>query len=76
MALLKKQEDICLKLGDQSALQASYGNQAIILRDSGRLDNAMALFQKQEAIARKLDDQNSLQLSYGNQESSCEFGGS
>ncbi len=45
----------------------SYGNQAIILRESKRLDDSMALFQKQEAIARKLDDQNSLQLSYGNQ---------
>ena len=35
MALLKKQEAICLELGDQAGLQWSYGNQALILQDLG-----------------------------------------
>jgi tetratricopeptide (TPR) repeat protein len=54
MALHKKQEAICLELGNQDSLQLSYGNQAIILQAWGRLDEAMNLLKKREAICRQL----------------------
>jgi hypothetical protein len=43
-------------LGDRAGLQASYGNQALILQDWGRLEDAMALLKKQEAICLELGD--------------------
>jgi tetratricopeptide (TPR) repeat protein len=67
LALYKKSESICLKLGDQDSLQIGYGNQALILRDWGQLESALALFKRQEAICLKLGNKDSLQRSYGNQ---------
>ena len=67
LVLLKKQEEICLALGNQDGLQRSYGNQALILQDRGRLDEALALLRKQEEICLDLGNQDSLQRSYGNQ---------
>lgn len=49
MALLKKQEAICLELGNKHGLKSSYGDQAGILKAGGRLDEAMALHKKEEA---------------------------
>jgi hypothetical protein len=43
-------------LGDRAGLQASYGNQALILKDWGRLEDAMALRKKEEAIGLELSD--------------------
>ena len=43
MELHKKQEALCLELGNKGHLQASYGNQAVILRRLGRLEEAMAV---------------------------------
>jgi len=43
--------------GDTGSLQAWYGNQALILQDWGRLEEAMALLKKQEAICLKLGKQ-------------------
>ena len=51
MALHKKEEAICLELGNKDGLQGSYGNQALILKAWGRLEEALALHKKQEAIA-------------------------
>jgi tetratricopeptide (TPR) repeat protein len=48
-------------------LQASYGNQALILRAWGKLDEAMALHKKEEAIGEELGDKDGLQICYGNQ---------
>jgi tetratricopeptide (TPR) repeat protein len=67
MALLKKQEAICLELNDRTSLQRSYGNQAVILQAWGRLEEAMALHKKKEAICLELNERASLQISYGNQ---------
>jgi tetratricopeptide (TPR) repeat protein len=67
MALLKKQETICMELGNKEGLAQSYGNQALILKDSGRLQEAMALHRKQEEICLDLGDKDGLQSSYGNQ---------
>ncbi len=67
MALHKKEEAICLELDDKDGLQASYGNQALILKAWGRLEEAMALLKKQEAICLELGNKDSLQSSYGNQ---------
>jgi hypothetical protein len=67
MALHKKQEAICLELGNKNGLQISYGNQAVILQAWGRLEEAMALHKKKEAICLELGNKNGLQISYGNQ---------
>ncbi|HEY4930967.1 MAG TPA: hypothetical protein VII23_05305 [Terriglobales bacterium] len=67
MALHKKEEVICLELGDKDGLQVSYGNQAGILEDWGQMEDAMGLLKKQEAICLELGDQDGLQRSYGNQ---------
>jgi hypothetical protein len=48
-------------------LQRTYGNQALILQDWGRLEEAMALHKKKEAICLELGDKDGLQVSYGNQ---------
>ena len=44
-----------------------YGNQALILKTWGRLDEALKLHKKEEAVCLKLGDKNGLQASYGNQ---------
>jgi tetratricopeptide (TPR) repeat protein len=67
MALHKKQEAICLELGNKDGLQRSYGNQAIILQAWGRLEEAMALHKKEEAICLELGNNDGVQISYGNQ---------
>jgi len=54
MALHKKQEEICLELGNKDSLQRSYNNQAIILRIQRRLPESLALLEKQEAICLEL----------------------
>ena len=69
LALHKKQEAICLELGDKAGLQSSYGNQALILQDRGLLDNALTLLKKQEVICLELGAKDDLQVSYGNQAS-------
>jgi tetratricopeptide (TPR) repeat protein len=48
-------------------LQAGYGNQALILKAWGRLEEAMALHKKKEALCLELGNKDSLQISYGNQ---------
>jgi len=50
-----------------AALQRSYGNQALILRTWGRLEEALTLHNKEEAICLELGIKDSLQISYGNQ---------
>jgi hypothetical protein len=57
----------CLELGNKDGLQTSYGSEAVILRDWGRLGEAMALLKKQEALCLELGDKHHLQISYGNQ---------
>ena len=66
MALHKKQEALCVKLGNKDGLQACYGNQALILKAWGKLDEAMALHKKQEALCVKLGNKDGLAC-YGNQ---------
>jgi tetratricopeptide (TPR) repeat protein len=66
MALLKKQEALCLELGNKDGLQRSYGNQAGILRDWGQLEEALALLQKQEALCLELGLRHSLGYCYWN----------
>ena len=75
MALLKKQEAICLELGNKDGLQASYGNQALILKAWGRLEEAMALLKKREVICRELGNKNGLQRSYGTRPDPETWGG-
>ena len=52
---------------DQYTLQASLGNQALILKARGDLDGAMALHKEEERICRELGNVDSLQRSLGNQ---------
>jgi PIN domain nuclease of toxin-antitoxin system len=54
-------------VGDRARLQASYGNQALILGDWGRREDAMARHKKEEATGLELGDRAGLQVSYNNQ---------
>jgi tetratricopeptide (TPR) repeat protein len=67
MELLKKQEDLCLELGNKDGLSKTYGNQALILKAWGRLDEAMTLHKREEALCLELGNKDGLQASYGNQ---------
>ena len=67
MALLKEKEKICRQLGDPAGLQASLGNQALILQARGDLDGAMALHKEREKICRQLGDPAGLARSLANQ---------
>jgi tetratricopeptide (TPR) repeat protein len=67
MALYKKQELICIELGNKNSLQTSYGNQAVLLHVWGRLDEAMVLHKKKELICIELGNKDSLGVNYGNQ---------
>lgn len=51
----------------KESLQRSYGKQALILQDWGRLEEAMALLKKKEALCLELGNNDGLQASYGNQ---------
>jgi len=66
-ALLKEQERVCRQLGNLDSLQASLGNQALILKARGDLDGAMALLKEVERICRQLGNLDGLQTSLGNQ---------
>ena len=55
------------ELGNVNSLQASLGNQALILADRGDLDGAMKLHKEQERICRELGNKDGLQASLGNQ---------
>jgi tetratricopeptide (TPR) repeat protein len=52
--------------GDAQRLQAWYGNQALILRAWGRLDEALELLKKGEAICLELGNRRSLAICYWN----------
>jgi len=67
MALHKKEETLCVELGDKDGLQVSYGNQALILETWGRRDEAMALHKKKEALCLELGNKDSLHACYNNQ---------
>jgi tetratricopeptide (TPR) repeat protein len=67
LALHKKEEALCLELGDKDGLQISYGNQALILKAWGRLEEALALHKKEEALCLERGSKDGLQASYGNQ---------
>jgi tetratricopeptide (TPR) repeat protein len=66
-----QQEEVFLKKMERSDSRAgllrSYGNQALILRAWGRLEEAMELFQKSEALCQELGDKKGLSSTYGNQ---------
>jgi hypothetical protein len=47
-------------------LQRSYGNQAVILKDWGRLEESMALHKKEEALCLELSKRSSLAYCYCN----------
>ena len=66
MSLYKKQEALCEELGNKNGLQRSYGNQAVILKAWGKLDDAMELLKKKEALCLKLGNRSSLGYCYWN----------
>jgi tetratricopeptide (TPR) repeat protein len=53
--------------GNRDDLQISYGNQAVILQDWGRFEDALELHKKEEVICLELGNRDGLQRSYGNQ---------
>jgi len=70
LRIMKEQEVFCAGRDDRDAkfrLQVSYGNQAVILKGWGKLEEALALHRKKEAICLELGDKDGLAASYGNQ---------
>ena len=67
MDLHKKQETLCIEIGDKDGLQSCYGNQANILSLWGRLQEAMDLYKKKEALCVEMTNKDALQACYGNQ---------
>ncbi len=61
------EQTIAEEVGDHATLAASYGNQALILRDWGNLEEALALHKKEQAIKEKLGNRASLAISFWNQ---------
>ena len=61
------EETLCLELGNKDSLQMTYGNQALILQDWGRLEEAFELLKKVEALGLELGNKDGLQKTYGNQ---------
>jgi len=53
--------------GDKKAAQRWYGNQALILRMWGQLEEALALHKKQEALCLELGNKDGLSKSYSGQ---------
>ena len=67
--VLKVAEHLPTDADDQSrkpALAGIYGNQAVILADWGRLEEALELHRKEEAICRELGDRLGLAMTFGN----------
>ena len=52
---------------DRETLQVWVGSQALILKDWGRLEEALALHKKKEAICLELGNKDGLGMSYGNE---------
>jgi tetratricopeptide (TPR) repeat protein len=70
LQIMRQQESLWIKKNHprgKQFLQASYGNQALILESWGQLGEALALHKHAEAIAAELGDKSSLQAIYGNQ---------
>ena len=58
------EETLCLELGNKDSLQMTYGNQALILQDWGRLEEAFELLKKQEALCLELGNKDGLGYCY------------
>jgi hypothetical protein len=67
MALHKEEERICRQLGNLDSLSNSLGNQAIILKAWGKLEEAMDLHKEEEGICRKLGNIEGLCICWVNQ---------
>ena len=67
MNLFKQVEQIFRELGNRSGLSSSLGNQAVILKGWGRLEESMDLHKQEEQIFRDLGDREGLSTSLGNQ---------
>ena len=62
MELLKEQERICRQLNNLFGLQASLGNQSIILKEMGQLDTALELLRESEQICRQMNNPQDLSI--------------
>ena len=51
MELLKKQEAICLELGNKDGLSKSYSGQGLVLGALDQLEEALALYKKKKSSA-------------------------
>ena len=67
VGFLQELERICRVLGKKHDLQAALGNQALVLRALGRLEEAMRIFKAQETAYNEMGDRYGLQKSLGNQ---------
>jgi hypothetical protein len=65
-SIVQHQETLCLELGIKDGLQTSYGDQAVIRQNWGRLEEAMALHKKVESLCLELGIRSSLAYCYWN----------
>jgi hypothetical protein len=68
MALFKARERISRELGNKAGLQASLGDQAMILANKGELAAALKLYSEQERLCRELGSGEDLVMCLRNQE--------
>jgi hypothetical protein len=59
-------EALCRELGNKDGLQASYGNQALIVKAWGWLEEALELHKKKEALCIEVGNRSSLAYCYWN----------
>jgi hypothetical protein len=52
LRIVQQQEGLCLEPDNRDGLQTSYGNQAVILKAWGRLEEAMALLKMSYTAAK------------------------
>ena len=67
MAVHKRAERLCRKLGNKEGLSYSLGSQALILQRRGDLDRAMALHKEAENLYGELGNRDGVALSLRNQ---------
>ena len=67
MKLLKEEQRLCEGLRNKNGLSISLGNQAMILKDLGRLEEARELHKKKQQICEELGNKVGLRSSLGKQ---------
>ena len=66
LELLNKQQSLAKQLNDSGLLQTNLNNRAVVLQESGRLDDALRCLDEKEALSRRMNDRVALATCLGN----------